>query len=65
MQRLRTLENRLDKAQIKTKEAQHIAKTYQLIISKLQQERTTYDGRIEDMEKAIKLKQREITDLQV
>lgn len=38
-QRLRQLENRLDKAIIKNNEARHIRKTYEAILQKLQEVR--------------------------
>ncbi len=42
--RLRQLENRLDKAEIKCNEAKHIRKTYEVILQKLQEVRTERDG---------------------
>eukprot|EP00050_Salpingoeca_kvevrii_P006992 m.293106 g.293106 ORF g.293106 m.293106 type:complete len:489 (-) comp12729_c0_seq1:2490-3956(-) len=63
-QQLRTLENRLDKAQIKYQEAMHIGNTYRMIITKLEQDRLTYDGQIQDLERAIAARKQEVADLE-
>lgn len=52
-QNLRELENRLDKALIKAQEAQFVGKTYKQIITKLQQDRLSFDGRINALEKTV------------
>ncbi len=64
-QTLRELENRLDKAVIKTQEAQFIGKTYKQITDKLQQDRLSYDGRITTLEQSIALRKQEIARLEV
>lgn len=63
-QRLRTLENNLDKANIKCQEAEHISKTYQQIIQKLEQDRLQFDGVIDDMEKSLALRKQELAQLE-
>lgn len=61
--RLRQLENRLDKAIIKCSEAHHIRKTYEIILQKLQEERLGFDNEIATLEKAIKQRRSDFTDL--
>lgn len=61
---LRELENRLDKALIKTQEAQFIGKTYKQITEKLQQDRLTFDGRVTALEQAIVARRQEIARLE-
>eukprot|EP00053_Salpingoeca_punica_P007764 m.70696 g.70696 ORF g.70696 m.70696 type:complete len:505 (-) comp14317_c1_seq1:1876-3390(-) len=63
-QRLRELENRLEKATIKAQEAQHIGRTYQQIITKLQQDRLTFDGKITSLEKTIGARRQDLEDLE-
>jgi chromosome segregation ATPase len=65
MQRLRTLENSLDKANIKAQEAQHIGRTYKEIIHKLQQDRLQFDATITKLEKTLEGRKQELTDLEV
>jgi len=60
MQKLRTLENRLDKATIKFNEAQHIGKTYKQIIRKLEQDRLHFDNNISDLEKTLAQRKEEL-----
>jgi len=64
MQRLRTLENNLDKANIKAQEAQHIGRTYKEIIHKLQQDRLQFDATINKLEKTLEGRKQELTDLE-
>jgi chromosome segregation ATPase len=64
-QALRELENRLDKAVIKTQEAQFIGKTYKQIIERLQQDRLAFDGRIGALEQTIAQRRQEIARLEV
>eukprot|EP00052_Salpingoeca_macrocollata_P017480 m.142281 g.142281 ORF g.142281 m.142281 type:complete len:510 (+) comp20401_c0_seq1:42-1571(+) len=63
-QRLRELENRLEKATIKAQEAQHIGRTYQQIITKLQQDRLSFDGIMTQTEKAIAARKADLADVQ-
>lgn len=60
----RELENRLDKAIIKTSEAQRIATTYQLIIAQLVDERSGYDAKIKSMEQAIIARRKDLKELE-
>ena len=53
-QRLRNLENRLDKANLKCKEAEHIRKTYIQIKAKLEEEHKTFENCLDDMEQDIR-----------
>ena len=52
-QRLRNLENRLDKAQLKCKEAEHIRKTYEQIKKKLGDEHQQFEKILDGMEQEI------------
>lgn len=63
-QTLRELENRLDKAVIKAQEAEFIGKTYKQIITRLQQDRLTYDGRVTSLEQTIAARKQEIARLE-
>jgi hypothetical protein len=51
--RLRLLENRLNKAELKCNEAITIQRTYNQIKSHLLQESLTYNNRLDDLEKSI------------
>lgn len=53
-QKLRNLENRLDKANLKCKEADHIQKTYLQIKSKLEDEHKTFENTLDEMEQDIR-----------
>eukprot|EP00056_Hartaetosiga_gracilis_P007200 m.105236 g.105236 ORF g.105236 m.105236 type:complete len:503 (-) comp12652_c0_seq4:1755-3263(-) len=64
MQRLRTLENSLDKTLIKMEEAQHVGKTYNKIIKKLEQDRLQFDNSITKVEKAIEHRKQELVTLE-
>ncbi len=64
-QALRELENRLDKAVIKTQEAEFIGKTYKQITTRLQQDRLSFDGRVTTLEQAIAARKQEIARLEV
>nr|CAH8831293.1 unnamed protein product [Trichobilharzia regenti] len=61
---LRDLENRLDKAQLKHHEAEHIRKTYEQIRERLQDEHLTYEHSLDSLEKQIKATQQEVSELQ-
>ncbi|KER23056.1 hypothetical protein T265_08998 [Opisthorchis viverrini] len=63
--RLRELENRLDKAQLKYQEAEHIKRTYGQIKDKLQDEQLTYGHSLDNLEKQIKMAQDELAELQI
>eukprot|EP01137_Pigoraptor_chileana_P004488 Opistho-2@46201 len=65
MTRIRSLENRLEKALIKYNEAQSIRKTYESIQQRLQEERLTYDNQLAMLEAAIRAKAKELEALQV
>ena len=52
-QRLRNLENRLDKARLKCQEAEHIRKTYEQIKAKLGEEHKTFENTLDVMEQKI------------
>ena len=54
MQKIRDLENRLDKANLKCKEAEHIRKTYEQIKAKLEQEHSTFEITLNELEQDIK-----------
>lgn len=60
----RDLENQLDKAIIKTHEAQHVATTYQAIIAKLVEDRETYDDKIRQMEALILARRNDTKELE-
>ena len=64
-QRLRGLENNLDKANMKCQEAEHIASAYRAIIDKLQQERLLFDGKIVSLEQTIQSRKADIANLEV
>eukprot|EP00043_Microstomoeca_roanoka_P027595 m.15074 g.15074 ORF g.15074 m.15074 type:complete len:504 (-) comp7784_c0_seq1:79-1590(-) len=64
MQKLRTLENRLDKATIKFNEAQHVGKTYKQIIRKLEQDRLHFDNTITQLEKTVQQRKEELSRLE-
>ncbi|CAH8669507.1 unnamed protein product [Dicrocoelium dendriticum] len=61
---LRELENRLDKAQLKYQEAEHIKRTYMQIKDKLQEEQLTYGHSLDALEKQIRLANEELAELQ-
>lgn len=65
MQKLRTLENRLDKATIKFNEAQHVGKTYKQIIRKLEQDRLHFDNTISELEKTLAQRKEELVRVEV
>lgn len=63
-QKLRDLENRLDKAVLKCKEAEHIRKTYEQIKAKLEEEHSTFETTLNDVETEIKMRKAEKKELQ-
>lgn len=62
-QHLRNLENRLDKANLKCKEAEHIRKTYCQIKSKLEEEHQSFETTLDEMEQEIQRLRAEQKDL--
>ena len=63
MRKVRTLENRLDKAMLKYNEAVGVQKTYEAILGKLREERVGYDKSLESLEGAIKAKEADLSEL--
>lgn len=61
--RIRSLENKLDKAMIKFNEAQSIKKTYEVIVKRLQEERIGYDNQLSIMERTLNAKKRDYEEL--
>lgn len=59
-QRVRILENKLDKAMIKFNEALSINTTYQQIMAKLKEERNAYDNQLQRLEDQVKQKDGEL-----
>lgn len=64
-QKLRNLENRLDKANLKCKEADHIQKTYLQIKSKLEDEHKTFENTLDEMEQDIRRLKFQLKELHV
>lgn len=63
-QKLRNLENQLDKASLKCKEAEHIRKTYEQIKAKLEQEHANFETILNEMETEIKTRKAEKKELE-
>ncbi len=61
--RIRSLENKLDKAMIKYNEAQSIRKTYEQILRRLQEERVGFDNQLSAIERTLQAKQRDYDEL--
>eukprot|EP00607_Mallomonas_marina_P001424 CAMPEP_0182423086 /NCGR_PEP_ID=MMETSP1167-20130531/9001_1 /TAXON_ID=2988 /ORGANISM="Mallomonas Sp, Strain CCMP3275" /LENGTH=555 /DNA_ID=CAMNT_0024601747 /DNA_START=73 /DNA_END=1740 /DNA_ORIENTATION=- len=61
--RIRTLENKLDKAMIKYNEAQSIRKTYEQIVRRLKEERVGFDNQLSAVERTLNAKQRDYEEL--
>lgn len=61
----RDLENRIDKANLKYKEAQAIRKTYLKITDCLSKDRLTYDNQLAALEKALKDKRAQYAELEI
>lgn len=61
--KIRTLENRLDKAMIKFNEAQSIRKTYEQIIRRLREERVGFDQQLVTLERTMAAKVRDYDEL--
>nr|XP_005994191.1 PREDICTED: coiled-coil domain-containing protein 151 isoform X2 [Latimeria chalumnae] len=60
---LRTLENRLEKSQLKCQEANHITQVYQQLKSHLQEESLTFQNQLDSMEVEILRHRQELKDL--
>jgi len=63
MRQIRTLENRLDKAQIKYNEAQSIRKTYDQIVKRLKDERVSFDNQLAAIETTLQAKEQDYEEL--
>eukprot|EP00968_Pinguiococcus_pyrenoidosus_P005544 scaffold361_cov248-Pinguiococcus_pyrenoidosus.AAC.4 len=63
MQKIRVLENRLDKAMIKYNEAMNIKKTYEEIVKRLRDERVGFDNQIASFERTLAGKNRDYQEL--
>lgn len=63
-QRIRTLENRLDKALIKHNEAVSIRRTYEQILARLEEERVGYDNQLAAIEKTLRAKEHDNQQLE-
>ena len=63
VEKQRSVENRLDKANLKLQEAEHIARTYQQIRAKLEEEAKSYPNRINALEREIRKTKAEVEDL--
>jgi hypothetical protein len=61
--RIRSLENKLDKAMIKYNESQSIRKTYESILYRLNEERVGFDNQLSAIEKTLLAKQRDYEEL--
>ena len=62
--RLRQLENDLDKAIIKGQEADHIGKTYAMIIEKLLKDRLNFDNEVTELETTLRDRRAELEELE-
>ncbi|XP_067877481.1 coiled-coil domain-containing protein 151 [Heterodontus francisci] len=64
-QTLRLLENRLEKTQLKCREAVHVMKVYQRLKAHLQEESVTFQKQLDVLEAEILQQQQELKELQV
>ncbi|XP_035262539.1 coiled-coil domain-containing protein 151 [Anguilla anguilla] len=64
-QNLRVLENRLEKAQLKCQEAEHIMRSYLKLKAHLQDESLTFQSQLDRLEAEILRQRQELQDLQV
>ncbi|ORC88099.1 uncharacterized protein TM35_000181560 [Trypanosoma theileri] len=62
-QKIRALENRLDKCLIKHNEVNAIRRTYETLLERLQQEQSGFDTRLAAMEKTLQNKEKDLADL--
>merc|ERR1712136_664438 len=63
-QHLRQLENRLDKARLKSQEAEHISKVYEKIKGHLQQEGLTFHNQLDALEAEILKTRQELAEVE-
>lgn len=63
MRQIRTLGNRLDKVMIKYNEAVEMRKTYEVVHTKLSEERLGYEKQLSQVEKALKQKNTSLSEL--
>lgn len=61
--RIRSLENKLDKAMIKFNEAQSLRRTYEQILRRLSEERVGFDNQLSAIERTLGAKQRDYEEL--
>lgn len=64
MQKIRQLENRLDKSLIKHNEAMAVRRTYEQIVKRLRDERVGFDNQLAAIEKTLKSKEHDFQELQ-
>ncbi|KAH8612094.1 hypothetical protein ERJ75_000927200 [Trypanosoma vivax] len=62
-QKIRSLENRLDKCLIKHNEVNAIRRTYETLLERLQQEQAGFDTQLAAMEKTLQNTEKDLTDL--
>lgn len=62
-QKIRTLENRLDKSLIKHNEAVAIRRTYETILKRLRDERVGFDNQLAAIEKTLRAKEHDFVEL--
>ncbi|PWU91178.1 hypothetical protein C3747_330g22 [Trypanosoma cruzi] len=62
-QKIRALENRLDKCLIKHNEVNAIRRTYETLLERLQQEQAGFDTQLAAMEKTLQCKEKDLADL--
>ncbi|EKF38625.1 hypothetical protein MOQ_001164 [Trypanosoma cruzi marinkellei] len=62
-QKIRALENRLDKCLIKHNEVNAIRRTYETLLERLQQEQSGFDTQLAAMEKTLQCKEKDLVDL--
>ena len=62
-QKIRMLENRLDKSLIKHNEAMSIRRTYETIVKRLRDERVGFDNQLAAIEKTLKAKEHDFLEL--
>nr|CCC90468.1 unnamed protein product [Trypanosoma congolense IL3000] len=62
-QKIRGLENRLDKCLIKHNEVNAIRRTYEVLLDRLQQEQAGFDTQLAAMEKTLQNKEKDLSDL--
>ncbi|RNF22094.1 hypothetical protein TcG_02545 [Trypanosoma cruzi] len=62
-QKIRALENRLDKCLIKHNEVNAIRRTYETLLERLQQEQSGFDTQLAAMEKTLQCKEKDLADL--